>query len=133
MGVSGRPAMAGVRRHARFEFAGELPLALLVLGFFLADDHHHAVAADHFATVAAWLHRRSHLHLETPHLEMTPCLAPVGVPDAAPIRHGIRTVYHELQANDEPRRQQCSYYPLSASYPPAISANTGHRQRACTD
>jgi hypothetical protein len=26
------------------------------------------VATNHLATVAAWLHRRSHLHLETPHL-----------------------------------------------------------------
>lgn len=72
-------AGTGIRRHARFKIAGRLSLTLLVLWLFLADDHHHAVATNHLATVAAWLHRRSHLHLESPHLLMTPCLMSVGV------------------------------------------------------
>jgi len=61
---SWRAGEGKARLYARSTIHQGLALTLLVLGLFLADDHYHAVAADHLATVAARLHRRSHFHFD---------------------------------------------------------------------
>jgi hypothetical protein len=52
------------RLYARSTIHQGLALTLLVLRLFLTDDHHHPMTADHLATVAARLHRRSHFHVD---------------------------------------------------------------------
>lgn len=62
--------------------AGRLPLALLVLGVLTANHHHHMVAANHLAPLAARFNRRSHFHLRIPS-----CLSYVAISIVAPRRH----------------------------------------------